>query len=242
MRHLVVCTKTFFFFFSIFFVFLEVLTRTSILISEKYFYGVFIWNGPARPNIQQYGPPTARQKMERANTGLKQNGTAPAQNAKWAKASPLYYHWLQNVNYVLHANGRKIMYGVEKERDVPGERRCGCCRQRRLTAVETVVGDAPTSSSLLYKGKSLCFFFRFLFFCSFPYSLFYSLFCYVSLSSLSFFSFVLGLLFFLSSVLASSLIFYSSSFFVLSYVSPFSPVFRGEKGDLHPCPVNGAGV
>jgi hypothetical protein len=25
-------------------------------------------------------------------------------------------------------------------------------------------------------------------------------------------------------------------------VSSFSPVFRGEKGDLHPCPVNGAGV
>jgi hypothetical protein len=60
-------------------------------------------------------------------------------------------------------------------------------------------------------------------------------------SSSSSFSLVLCF-FFLSLILYFCSLSPSSSIVFRPRVSSFSPVFRGEKGDLHPCPVNGVGV
>ena len=128
-------------------------------------------------------------------------------------------------------------------------KRCGCCCLRWLAVAETAAGPGGAASPMLL----LCFFslFPLIFFC---FALSSSSFLLLLSVFLLFFSlflcFLLLLLLFLScSVffpLSLLLYFYSlspsSSIVFHPRVSSFSPVFIGEKGDLHPCPVNGAGV
>jgi len=130
-------------------------------------------------------------------------------------------------------------------------KRRGCCRLRWLAVAETAAGPDGAASPMLL----LCFFFSFsfvffvslfllffFFFFSPPPLGFPSLLLSVPLfSSSSFFSLVLCF-FFLSLILCFCSLSPSSSIVFRPRVSSFSPVFRGEKGDLHPCPVNGAGV
>ena len=67
-------------------------------------------------------------------------------------------HWLQNVNYVLHANERKREDGAEKEGILPGKRRRGCCRRQWLAVVETMAGGLLC----FFPSLSLSSFFSFL--------------------------------------------------------------------------------
>jgi len=125
-------------------------------------------------------------------------------------------------------------------------KRRGCCRLRWLAVAETAAGpDGAASPMLLLCFFSLFFvslFLLFFFFFFSPPLGFPSLLLSVPLfSSSSSFSLVLCF-FFLSLILYFCSLSPSSSIVFRPRVSSFSPVFRGEKGDLHPCPVNGTGV
>ena len=67
------------------------------------------------------------------------------------------------IAYVLHANERKIKDGAEKERRLPGVKRCGCCCLRWLAVADTAAGPGGAASPMLL----LCFFslFPLIFFC-----------------------------------------------------------------------------